>query len=265
MRFSRRWVVVVAMTVTAAVPAACGGDDSAAQARALRRETAGEKLKIEKPKEKGGGAAAGAPAGNVVELKLSGAGLEIVEPDGDTSGRTGHYVVFVNKDPVPFGARIPEERDVIETEESSVTVTGLTAGAHKVTLVLADGAHRRIGTTSADTSLTVTAPTLRASALRKSPPKQPVVVSVAVQGVGVAPPDGSAATGTGHFAVFVDRDPTAAGAPVPAERGIIRTADQTISVPDLGGGEHEIWVVLVKGDETPFDPMVADKIDVEVG
>lgn len=261
MKVSRRWVVVVAMVTAATVLAACGGDDSAAAARALRRETAGEKLKIEKAKAEAGAA----EGGNVVELELSGAGLEIVEPRGDTSGKTGHYVVFVDKAPVAFGAKVPEERDVVETWESPVTIAGLTAGSHTFTLVLADGAHRRLGTTAADTTVSVTAPTLRASALAKSPAKQPVVVSVAVQGVGVTPADGSTATGTGHFALFVDRGPTAAGMAVPAERGILSTADQTIAVPDLGGGKHVIWVVLVKGDEIPFDPMVADKVEVEIG
>ena len=267
MKVSRRWVVVVAMVAAATVLAACGGDESAAAARDLRRQTAGEKLKIEKAKAEApaGGAAPAPEGGNVVDLSLSGAGVEIVEPDGDTSGKTGHYVVFVDKDPVAFGKKIPEDRDVLETWEDTVTLAGLTAGAHKVMLVLADGAHRRIGTTTAETSIMVTAPTLRASALEKSPDKQPVVISVAVDGVGVTPADGSTATGTGHFAVFVDREPTAAGIPVPDERGILRTADQTIAVPDLGGGDHEIWVVLVKGDETPFDPMVADRIEVEVG
>lgn len=263
MTFFRRWAVVVAAVVAGAnVLPACGGDESAAQARALRRETAGEALKVA-PEKAAEGALAG---GNVVKLDLSGAGLEIVQPDGDTTGKSGHYVVFIDREPVAFGAKIPDaERDVVETWETPVTLTGLTAGPHQVTAVLADGAHRRIGATAAETSVSITGPTLTATALAMSPAKQPVVISVDVQEVGVTPPDGSAATGTGHFDVFVDRDPTAAGKAVPAERGILHTSDQTIAILGLGGGDHEIWVVLVKGDETPFDPMVADKVELEVG
>ncbi|MGI8683724.1 MAG: DUF4399 domain-containing protein [Acidimicrobiales bacterium] len=258
MRLGRRWVVAVAAMAAAVLPA-CGGDESAAAAKAQLRESAGEELKI-----------AGIPddgrlVGNVAKLELSGAGLEIVEPDGDTSGRTGHYVVFVDREPVALGARIPEERDVVETSEPEVTIPGFTAGAHKMSLVLADGDHRRIGTKAAVAEFTVTGPTLRASALAKSPAKQPVVISVAVAEVGVGVPDGSSATGTGHFDVFVDREPTAPDKAVPTEVGIVHTADQTIAIPDLSGGEHELWVVLVRGDEKPFDPMVADKVVVEVG
>jgi len=250
---------VVVLAVAVAVLPACGGDDSAAMAKAHLRETVGEDLKI-----------AGLPddgrlTGNVAKLELSGAGLKIVEPDGDTSGRTGHYVVFVDREAVPLGAKIPEGRDVIETSEGELAIPGFTAGPHTVSLVLSDGSHRRIGTNAAEAEFTVAGPTLRATALPKSPAKQPVVISVTVEEVGVAAPDGSSATGTGHFDVFVDREPTALDKTVPTERGILHTGEQTISVPDLGGGEHEVWVLLVRGDETPFDPMVADKVVVEIG
>lgn len=254
----RRLAVVVALVAAVVLPA-CGGDDSAALARELRREMAGEDLKIDGVPEDG------RLAGNVAELELSGAGLEIVEPDGDTSGRTGHFVVFVDRDPVALGERIPEGRDVVETSKSPATLAGFTAGPHRVSLVLADGAHRRIGTKAAEAAFTVTGPTIRASAPDTSPAKQPVVVSVVVQDVSVQPAGGVAAAGTGHLDLFVDREPTAGGQPVPDERGILHVADQTIAVPDLGSGEHEIWVVLVKGDETPYDPMVADRVVVEVG
>lgn len=258
MRVGRRWVVVAA-AVAAMVTPACGGDGSAAAAKAQLREKAGEDLKVSGVPEDG------QLAGNVVELELAGAGVEIVEPDGDTSGRTGHYVVFIDREPVALGEKIPQARDVIETFEDTVTLTGFTKGAHTVAVVLADGAHRRLGTTAAEAAFSVTGPTLRATALEESPAGQPVVVTVAVEDVGVVPPDGSSAGGTAHFDVFVDREPTAAGAPVPTERGILHTAEQTIAVPDLGGGEHELWVVLARGDETSFDPRVADKVEVDIG
>lgn len=258
MSTGRRVVVAMAMAVAVVLPA-CGGDDSAAAARQLRRQQAGDGLAVK------GVPGNGRLAGNVATLDLSGAGLDIVEPDGDTSGRTGHYVVFVNREPVAFGAKIPVERDVIETPKHKVTLTGFTAGSHKVSVVLADGAHHRIGQKAPEVTFGVSGPTVRVSALAKSPAKQPVILSVAVESVGVVAPDGPAAGGTGHFDVFIDREPTAAGQPVPVERGITHTSSQTIALSDVGGGAHEIWVVLVKGDETPFDPMVADKVNVAVG
>ena len=254
----RRSGGVLAIALAAGALGACGGDDSAEMARELRRRTAGEKLEIKGVPEDG------ALTGNTVELELSGAGVKIGEPEGDTSGRTGFYVLFVDRDPVPLGEKIPEGRGVIEATESPVRVTGLSAGSHKVSVVLADGAGRRIGEKAATAEMSVKSPTLRATAADVEA-KEPVVVDVVVEGVGIVPPDGNTSGGTGHFAVFIDREPTDAGAPVPKERGIVTTADQRIVLEGLGSGEHEIWVVLVNGAGAPFEPLVADMVTVEVG
>lgn len=260
MRGGRRVPGVLAVTVAAALAVlpACGGDDSEDVARELRRQNAGADMKVALPE--------GGVTGNTVELTMSGAGVEIVEPDGDTSGKTGHYVVFVDKDPVAPGAKIPTaDRDVIETSEDTVTVTGLTAGSHDVAVVLADGNHRRIGTLPAEVTFTVSGPTLRATAPLTVEANAAVTITVRAQGVTLAAAGGPADATTGHVDVFLDRDPTAAGATVPTERGVLHTSGASIRVEDLAGGEHHIWLVLSKGDETPFDPMVADRVTVEVG
>lgn len=261
MRGARRVAVVLAVAVGSGFAlSGCGGDDSAEAAQALRRRTAGEELKIEGVPDDG------ALAGNVAKLELSGAGVRIVEPDGDTSGRTGHYAVFVDREPVAVGEEIPQDDDgVHEITEDEVQLAGLAAGAHDVKVVIADGRHRRMGPAEADAELTVKAPTLHASAADVESSKDPVVVRVEVSGVTLAPPDGSTAATSGHFAVFIDREPTAAGAPVPTERGIVSAATPTVALDDLGRGEHELWVVLVNGAGVPFDPLVADKVTVEVG
>ena len=259
MRGGRRGAVVAAVAVAAAAMGACGGDDSADAARELRRRTAGEELEVKGVPE------GGTLTGNTVELELSGAGVRIVEPDGDTSGRTGHYVVFLDRDPVPMGDRIPEAgENVVEGFESPIELTGLTPGRHTATVVLSDGARRRIGETEARTEMTVQRPTLAATA-EDVEAKDPVIIEVEVQGVQLVEANGDTSGTTGHFAVFVDREPTAAGAPVPDELGIVFTAADRIVLEDLGGGEHELWVVLVNGAKVPFDPMVADKVTVEVG
>lgn len=261
MRGGRRVSGVLVATVAAAlaVLSACGGDDSEEVARELRRQTVGAEMKVELPED--------GVTGNTVELTMSGADVEIVEPDGDTSAKTGHYVVFVDKEPVAPGAKIPQDRDVIETWEDTVTITGLTAGSHDVAVILADGLHRRIGTLPAEVTFTVSGPTLRATAPLTVEAKSPVRIAVRVQGVSLAAPDGTAADGAGHVDVFVDREPTAAGAKVPTERGITHSTDggASITIDDLGGGEHDIWLVLSKGDDTAYDPIVADRITVDVG
>lgn len=253
--------VVLAVAVGSAFAlSGCGGDDSAEAAQALRRRTAGEELKIKGVPDDG------ALLGNVAELELSGAGVRIVEPDGDTSGHTGHYAVFVDREPVAVGEEIPQDDDdVHEVTEDEVELAGLAAGAHEVTVVIADGRNRRMGPAEADAGFTVKAPTLHASAADVKSSKQPVVLQVEVSGVTLVAPDGSTAATAGHYAVFIDREPTAAGVPVPKEAGIVANFTPTVALDDLGGGEHELWVVLVTGAGVPFDPLVADKVAVTVG
>ena len=91
-----------------------------------------------------------------------------------------------------------------------------------------------------------------------------MVLTVKVEGVTLVKADGDTSGRTGHLHVFVDRDPTAAGQPIPKEAGVIHTTDTTISVPDLGPGEHTLWVVLGDGNHVPFAPAVLDKVTVTV-
>jgi hypothetical protein len=249
----------VAALVAMLLPA-CGGDDTMEAARQLRRETAGDDLKITEPAD-------GATVqGNVVDLKVEGAGIRVVAANGDTSGSTGHYHVFIDRPPVAFGRIIPQERGIVHASTSPIQLTGLTPGPHRFAVVLGDGTHRRIGRRGPTVTVNVAGPSVRADVLPETPAGQPVVLSVAVDGVSLAPPDAPvpAPTGTGHLDVFVNRDPTAPDRPVPVERGILHTADQTIAVPNLPSGEHFVWVVLVDGQHRRVDPFVADRVTVRV-
>lgn len=257
----RRVAGALATAMVVVALGACGGDESAEMARDLRRRQAGADLEIAGIPE------GGVVLGNTATLELNNPGVRIVEPDGDTSGRTGHFALFVDRDPVAVGDEIKEAEDegVIEATESPVRISGLRPGPHTVAVVLADGRHRRMSDRVVTAELRVEGVALQASAPPKTEPRQPVILSIEVQGVQVAPPNGDTSGATGHFAVFIDREPTAAGTPVPEERGVIHTSDQVVAVPDLGSGEHFVWVMLVKGDKTPFDPFVADKVTFEVG
>lgn len=258
MRSLTRRAAQVAGLVAMLLPA-CGGDDTMEAARQVRRETAGEDLKITEPAD-------GATVqGNVVDLNLEGAGIRVVAADGDTSGRSGHYHVFIDRPPVPFGRVIPQERDIVHASTSPIRLTGLPPGPHRLAVVLGDGAHRRIGRRGPTVTVNVAGPSVRADVLPETPAGQPVVLSVRADGVSVVPPDAPAPAGAGHLDVFVNRDPTAADQPVPMERGIVHTGDQTIAIQDLPAGEHFVWVVLVDGQHRRVDPFVADRVTVRVG
>jgi hypothetical protein len=194
-------------------------------------------------------------AGNVVRLDLTGSGITIVPADGDTSGATGHYHVFVDRDAVEPGEVIPVAAGIIHTAEEPIVIPGLAVGPHRVLVVYGDGAHRRLGVTEAGTSFTVTGPSIDASTPPNAPAGEPVTVTVAAEGLS---PDG-------HLHVFVDREPTPAGQPVPDEPGIIHAPGPTVAVPDLAPGPHTIWVVAGDAAHLPLDPPVMDKVTVTVG
>jgi hypothetical protein len=202
--------------------------------------------------------------GNVVRLDLEATGIDIVKADGDTSGKTGHYHVFIDREPVAAGALIERAAGIVHSADDPVVLTGLSVGYHTFTVVLGDGGHRRIGNASARTQVEVKGPSVDATAPATSAAGQPLSVDVTVQGVTLIAADGDVSGKTGHLHVFVDRDPTTAGQAIPKEAGIIHTAATPITVEGLTTGEHTIWVVLGDGVHVPFAPMVADKLTVTV-
>ena len=239
---------------------ACGDtDDSATTTSATTAATAsGTSLAILSP-------ASGATVkGNVVSLDVEAKGVTIVKADGDTSGRTGHYHVFVDRDPVAAGAPIPKEAGIVHTTDNPVVLTGLAVGTHRITVVYGDGTHARTGTIQAEATVKVEGPSINATAPATSPTGQPVVVNVKVEGLTVVKADGDTSGSTGHLHVFVDREPTPAGQAIPVESGIIHTAETRIEVADLGPGEHTLWVVAGDGTHSPLNPKVMDKLTVTV-
>jgi len=187
-----------------------------------------------------------------------------VKADGDTSGKSGHYHVFIDRDPVAPGAAIPVEAGVVHSADDPIVLSGLAVGTHRLALVVGDGTHSRLGSMVAETTVTVEGPSVDASTPATSPAGQPVVLTVKVDGLTLVKADGDTSGTTGHLHVFIDRDPTPAGQPIPVEAGIIHTAESTIPVPDLAPGAHSLWVVAGDGTHSPLAPRVMDKVTVTV-
>ncbi|HEX7275999.1 MAG TPA: DUF4399 domain-containing protein [Acidimicrobiales bacterium] len=255
---------VAAATVALALLAACGDDDPATTTTAsttgprATTPAAGPTLSIVGP------AAGTVVEGNVVSLDLASTGITIVKADGDTSGRSGHYHVFIDRDPVAPGAVIPVEAGIVHSADDPVVLTGLGIGTHRLSVIIGDGTHARLGSTVAETTVDVRGPSIDASAPATSPAGQPVVVTVKVEGLAIVAADGDTSGTTGHLHVFVDRDPTPAGQPIPVEAGIIHTTATTIPVADLAPGPHTLWVVAGDGLHNPLAPRVMDKVTVTV-
>jgi hypothetical protein len=203
--------------------------------------------------------------GNVVTLRVSATGVRIVKADGDTSGRSAHYHVFVDRTPVPPGAVIPKAVDVIHTATAPIMLTGLTEGQHQIFVVLGDGAHHRLGRSVAHTSVHVKGPTLRVSGPATATVGQAITLEVRTQGVRLVAANGDTSGMSGHLHVFIDRAPTTAGQPIPKGPDVLHTAATTIEVPGFAtAGEHSLWVVLGDGNHVPFTPPVMDKLTVVV-
>ena len=203
--------------------------------------------------------------GNVVTLPVDVEGIEIVKADGDTSGDTGHFHVFVDSDPVEVGETIPKERGIVHSADNPIKVWGLEPGEHEFTVVVGNGAHERILEDLEDSvSVDVKGPSVQGTATVDG---SDVDVALKAEGVEIVKADGESSTETGHFHVLVDpASPPEAGKVIPEanDTTIFHTAEDSVTIPDLKKGEHIIWVVLGDGTHKAFDPPVMDKLTVTV-
>ena len=181
-----RYLLTALLASIALLGAACGGDDptvgevasegaeNALDAADQARETADEAAQraedaAEAADEVADDVADGPDANrvdlDVVETKVEGdtavltmkvGGVTIVAADGDTSGKSGHYHVFIDREPVKEGESIPKEDGIVHSADNPIRVPGLSPGEHELTVVLGDGNHTRIrGDLEASTSVTI--------------------------------------------------------------------------------------------------------------
>ena len=256
----RTRTVLVLLLSLALLTAVCGGDDDDQQA--TPSETTGPKLTISSPAEDA------EIEGNVVQLNLSAQAIEIKAADGDTSGKTGHFHVFIDREPVAVGQPIPREAGIVHSAVNPIPITGLSVGEHKLTVVFGDGAHTRITDLSDSVTIKVNGPSVDATAPATATAGQPVTVDVKVEGVKLVPgaEDQPPTTETGHLHAFIDVDPNlvAPGASIPVDPKIIHFAANSVTIPSLTAGEHNIWIVLGNGAHVPFEPLVMDKVTITV-
>ena len=197
--------------------------------------------------------------GNVVTLDLAVRGVTIVPADGDTSGRTGHLHVFIDRLPPSPGSAIAREPGIVHTTDTNIVLGGLGAGRHRFSVVLGDGAHRRMRDAIAEAEVMVQGPSVDVSAPSTVANGEPVPLNVKVDGLRLVAADGDRSGQSGHLHVFVDRPPTPAGQPIPREDGIIHTTDEAVRLSALAPGEHTVWVVAGDGIHLPLSPPVMAK------
>ena len=204
--------------------------------------------------------------GNVVSVAVEAKGIDVKAPDGDRSGKTGHYHVFVDKEPVAVGQVIPMEAGVIHSATQPIVVSGLSVGEHTLTVVMGNGAHERLPGDAQSVKVKVKGPSVKASAPVTVKAGEPVTVSMSTEGVQIKAPDGDTSGKTGHYHLFVDpaSPPTADGQVIPKNDKIIHTEQPSATIKDLAPGTHTIWVVVGDGKHIPLNPLVATKLTVVV-
>ncbi|HVE93273.1 MAG TPA: DUF4399 domain-containing protein [Acidimicrobiales bacterium] len=259
-RIVKTLAAVLAMTL---ITSACGSDDDDSAAKQETPDPAKPALAISTPR------ANEEVAGNVVDLNLTVSGVEIVKADNDTSGKSGHFHVFIDREPVAVGQSVPKEAGVVHSADNPVRISGLSIGTHKLTVVLGDGAHTRITDVVDSVTVKVTGPTVDATAPATSAAGASAQVTLKVEGVTLvaAASDIPPSKTTGHLHAFIDIDPSsvAPGTAIPKEEGkIIHFAETTFTTPALAAGEHTIWFVLGDGGHVAYDPPVMDKVTITV-
>lgn len=205
--------------------------------------------------------------GNVLLLAVESDGIDIIEPEGDVSGETGHYHAFIDRDPVATGETITEGPGVLHFTDDSVSIPGLSIGKHKVTVVLADGSEARIGRVSAVLEVEVTGPTIDATAPATAPMAVGFTVETTATGVQIVDPGDDAGTGgAGHLDLVIDpdEDPVGGTAPLPVDATNIHATGTSTQIGGLPAGEHAVWAVLTDKNHVPFNPPVADRVVVTI-
>lgn len=181
-----RYLLIALLATAALFGAACGEDDptlgdvasegaeNALDAADQARETAedaGDKAEEvaeaadEVADDVGDGPDANRVDLDIVETKVEGdtavltmkvGGVTIVAANGDTSGKSGHFHVFIDRAPLKEGEVIPKEAGIVHSADNPIRVPGLTPGKHEITVVLGDGNHQRIrGDLEAKTTVTI--------------------------------------------------------------------------------------------------------------
>jgi len=224
--------------------------------------------------------------GDVLSIPVTVQGIKIVEPNGDTSGKTGHFHVFIDRLPIKPGQAIPKGvKNIVHSADNPIKIFGLTPGEHRLHIVLGNGSHVRIDPSArAVVKVKVDGPGVQGIAPSTVAKGTDLVVQLKAEGVKIVDPGTETGSDEGHFHVLVDPStPPKAGAeitdssmtgasPSPSASpmasampsAMYMTGGTSQTITGLAPGEHVIWVVLADKDHKAWDPPVMDKFKVTV-
>lgn len=206
--------------------------------------------------------------GNTVEVGIDAHGIDVLAANGDTSGGTGHYALFIDASPPPAGVALGTSDSLVETADNPVLLPGLSLGTHKILVVLADGAGKRLGETEDEISVQLLGPSVQITATTQinGQIKAGRSFNLIIKSTGltvVASPKGQQPD-SGHFHVLIDLGIPEFAKAIPASASIIHTTASVVPIKGLAPGKHTILVVVGDGGHVPFRPLVMDRLTIEV-
>ena len=218
--------------------------------------------------------------GNVLTIPVTVQGIKIVAANGDTSGKTGHFHIFIDKTPPAVGSTIPKEPGIVHYAQTPIKLFGLKIGTHTLHIVLGDGLHRRLPGDEQTVSVDVKGPSVWGTAPSTIKSGEALTVELHSAGFEVMPVSGSDSAMThesasptasgmqqGHYHVLVDpATPPKAGEtlPMPEKDKVIHTGASSVTINGLTAGAHNIWIVAGSLSHVAFDPPVMDRLIVTV-
>jgi hypothetical protein len=202
--------------------------------------------------------------GNVATLHVAATGLTVVAPNGDRSGNTGNFAVYIDSPPVAVGEVITPGPAVITTTNTQIPVAGLQVGRHTLTAVLADGSERRLTSASATVEVTVDGPSVTAGIVGAVTAGQPFALQLSTFGVTITNIPADTSGRTAHYVVSVDGAMPRPGVLLSPGTGSIVTTESRVPIPALAHGAHVIWVVLVDGQGRTLNPLSAASVSLTV-
>jgi hypothetical protein len=202
--------------------------------------------------------------GNVATLHVTATGVSVVAPNGDRSGNTGHFAVYVDLAPVAVGDVITPGQTVITTASTQIAVAGLAVGRHTFTVVLADGSERRLTSAAATVQVTIDGPSVTAGIVGAVTAGQPFALQLSTFGVTIADIPADTSGRTAHYVVSIDGAMPLPGVVLSPAAGSIVTTGSRVPMSALVHGAHVIWVVLVDGEGRTLNPLSAASVSLEV-
>jgi len=202
--------------------------------------------------------------GNTVELGVEHTGIEIAKAGEGDPDATGHFHVFIDKDPVAPGEAIEKAEGIVHSTDNPIVIAGLDPGEHRLVVVLGDTNHVRIGESESEVRVKLTGPSVQATAPAQITAGKDFTITLETTGLEVVKAPAGEQGKAGHFHVLIDLGFPEYAKAVGTGDQIIHTTEKTITIKGLAAGDHKILIVVGDGGHVPFRPLVADLLTIKV-